>query len=181
MMKNEIKILKELQKTLRETDKLISSLLEIQIAEQTEIQTNQDCEQLIQSSHKLAQLTNSELRNADIENIISKVIRELGVPPHIKGYKYLITSIKLVIEDKDNLESVTKVLYPNVAKQHKSTYSKVERAIRHAIHVSYNSYRDLDLFYDIFGNSISREKRETTNSQFIAGISDYLLRNYNFV
>lgn len=180
MTKKEIEALKEVQKVYREADKLIQSILERQTAEQRETQTNQECEQLILNSRKSIQSVNSTLENEDIENIISRLLHELGVPSHIKGYKYLITAIRLAMEDQDNIEFVTKKLYPNVAKKHKTTSMRVERAIRRAIEVTYKNYLCSEVSYKIFGNSISREKGKPINSHFIAAISEYLLRNYNF-
>ena len=181
MTKKEIEALKEVQKTYREADKLIQSILERQTAEQSETtQTDQECEQLIENCQKSIQLVNSAFGNADIEDVISKVILELGVASHLNGYKYLITAIRLVMEDQHNIKCITKRLYPNVAKEHQTTVSRAERAIRHAIEYAYDCYKAPELFYKIFGNSISRNKGKATNSQFIAGISDYLLRNYNF-
>ena len=180
MTKMEIDALKELQKTYREAEKLIQSILERQTAERSETQTDKECEQLIQNCQKSIQLVNSAFGNADIEDVISKVILELGVASHLNGYKYLITAIRLVMEDQHNIKCITKRLYPNVAKEHKTTVSRAERSIRHAITYAFNCHVDSELYYKIFGYSIAIDKGKATNSHFISAIANYLLRNYNF-
>lgn len=107
----------------------------------------------------------------DIELVISDIMRQIGVPAHIKGYQYLRTSIELCIEDKEMLESVTKLLYPTVAKMYSTTSSRVERAIRHAIEVAWDR-GDVDVLSSYFGYTIQSNRGKPTNSEFIAMISD---------
>ena len=110
--------------------------------------------------------------NADnIEIIISDIMRQIGVPAHIKGYQYLRTSIELCIANPEMLGSVTKILYPTVAKQYSTTASRVERAIRHAIEVAWDR-GDVDVLSSFFGYTIDSERGKPTNSEFIAMISD---------
>ncbi len=109
----------------------------------------------------------------DIEIIISDIMRQIGVPAHIKGYQYLRTSIMLCINDHEMLGSVTKVLYPTVAKMYNTTASRVERAIRHAIEVAWDR-GDVDVLSSYFGYTIQSERGKPTNSEFIAMISDKL-------
>lgn len=107
----------------------------------------------------------------DIELIISDIMRQIGVPAHIKGYQYLRSAIELCIDDKEMLESVTKLLYPTVAKMYSTTSSRVERAIRHAIEVAWDR-GDVDVLSSYFGYTIQSNRGKPTNSEFIAMISD---------
>lgn len=115
----------------------------------------------------------SDRENTDLEIIISDVMRQIGVPAHIKGYQYLRESIILSIKDPDLMHSVTKVLYPTVAKTNKTTPSRVERAIRHAIEVAWDR-GDVDVLSSYFGYTIQNSRGKPTNSEFIAMISDKL-------
>lgn len=118
-----------------------------------------------------AQTSSRVFSKTDIEVIISNVMRDIGVPAHIKGYQYLRTSIALCIEDNEMLSSVTKLLYPTVAKMYDTTSSRVERAIRHAIEVAWDR-GDVDVLSSYFGYTIQCERGKPTNSEFIAMISD---------
>lgn len=109
----------------------------------------------------------------DIEVIISDIMRQIGVPAHIKGYQYLRTSIMLCINDSQMLGSVTKILYPTVAKMYGTTASRVERAIRHAIEVAWDR-GDVDVLSGYFGYTIQSQRGKPTNSEFIAMIADKL-------
>lgn len=116
----------------------------------------------------------SEINSTDdLEVIVSEIMHQIGVPAHIKGYQYLRTAIILSISDKMMLESVTKVLYPTVAKIYKTTPSRVERAIRHAIEVAWDR-GDVDVLSSYFGYTIQNTRGKPTNSEFIAMISDKL-------
>ena len=107
----------------------------------------------------------------NVEVLISDIMRQIGVPAHIKGYQYLRTSIALCIENPEMLGSVTKILYPTVAKQYSTTASRVERAIRHAIEVAWDR-GDVDVLSSFFGYTIDSNRGKPTNSEFIAMISD---------
>ncbi|MBS5275932.1 MAG: sporulation initiation factor Spo0A C-terminal domain-containing protein, partial [Clostridiales bacterium] len=107
----------------------------------------------------------------DTELVISDIMRQIGVPAHIKGYQYLRTAIDLCINDSEMLESVTKLLYPTVAKMYSTTSSRVERAIRHAIEVAWDR-GDVDVLSSYFGYTIQSDRGKPTNSEFIAMISD---------
>ncbi|MDR2753338.1 MAG: sporulation transcription factor Spo0A, partial [Oscillospiraceae bacterium] len=109
----------------------------------------------------------------DLEMMISEVMHQVGVPAHIKGYQYLREAIILSIEDTDMISSVTKVLYPTVAKTFKTTPSRVERAIRHAIEVAWDR-GDVDVLSSYFGYTIQNQRGKPTNSEFIAMIADKL-------
>ena len=114
----------------------------------------------------------------DLENNITLVIHDIGIPAHIKGYRYLRDSIILTIRDKSAIDSVTKVLYPTIAKMYESTPSRVERAIRHAIEVAWNR-GNTDTLNNLFGYTISNGKGKPTNSEFIALIADKIRLEYN--
>lgn len=107
----------------------------------------------------------------NLETHVTELIHEIGIPAHIKGYHYLRDSIMMAIEDMDVLNAITKVLYPTIAKKHKTTSSRVERAIRHAIEVSWNRGK-LDTLDELFGYTVSSGKGKPTNSEFIALIAD---------
>lgn len=109
-----------------------------------------------------------------IEKRLSNLLHEMGVPAHIKGYNYLRTGILLTFANQDEyIGQITKSLYPEIAKRYKSTSSRVERAIRHAIEIAWNR-GNIDLIDEIFGYSINAEKAKPTNSEFIVMIADYL-------
>lgn len=112
-----------------------------------------------------------------LEVIVTNIIHEIGVPAHIKGYQYLRDSIKMAVTDMDILNSITKQLYPTIAKMHKTTPSRVERAIRHAIEVAWNRGK-MDTIHELFGYTIQSGKGKPTNSEFIALISDKIRLEY---
>ncbi len=110
---------------------------------------------------------------SNIEVIVTDIIHQIGVPAHIKGYHYLREAILMAVDDIDIMNSVTKCLYPSVAKQHGTTSSRVERAIRHAIEVAWDR-GDVDVLNSYFGYTIHSGKGKPTNSEFIALIADKL-------
>ncbi len=108
-----------------------------------------------------------------LELMITEIIHQIGVPAHIKGYHYLREAIILAVKDAEIINSVTKLLYPTVAKKYNTTSSRVERAIRHAIEVAWDR-GDVDVLDSYFGFTIQNERGKPTNSEFIAMISDKL-------
>lgn len=118
-----------------------------------------------------------EDRAPDIETQVTKIIHQIGVPAHIKGYQYLRTAILLTVRDSDVINSVTKVLYPTVAKKYQTTTSRVERAIRHAIEVAWDR-GDVETLNSYFGYTIQNDRGKPTNSEFIAMIADNLRLKY---
>ena len=115
-----------------------------------------------------------EERAAELKNMVTSVIHEIGVPAHIKGYQYLREAIMIAVDDMDVINAVTKVLYPEVAKRFGTTPSRVERAIRHAIEVAWDR-GDLETLQKYFGYTVSNAKGKPTNSEFIAMIADRLV------
>ncbi len=113
----------------------------------------------------------------DMEAQVTKIIHQIGIPAHIKGYQYLRSAILMTIEEGDIINSVTKILYPSVAKKYGTTTSRVERAIRHAIEVAWDR-GDVDVLNSYFGYTIQNSRGKPTNSEFIAMIADNLRLKY---
>ncbi|MBE6766124.1 MAG: sporulation transcription factor Spo0A [Clostridia bacterium] len=113
------------------------------------------------------------LGDSDLEMMVTEIIHQIGVPAHIKGYHYLREAIILSIKDGEMINSVTKLLYPTVAKKNQTTSSRVERAIRHAIEVAWDR-GDVDVLNSYFGYTIHNGRGKPTNSEFIAMIADKL-------
>lgn len=112
-------------------------------------------------------------RETDLEMMVTDIIHQIGVPAHIKGYHYLRDAIIMCVRTPEIINSVTKQLYPNVAKLHDTTSSRVERAIRHAIEVAWDR-GDVDTLNSYFGYTIHNTRGKPTNSEFIAMIADKL-------
>ena len=113
----------------------------------------------------------------NLENDVTDMIHEIGVPAHIKGYQYLRESIIMAVNDIDMLNSITKILYPTIAKKFQTTPSRVERAIRHAIEVAWSRGK-MDTIDKLFGYTIHNGKGKPTNSEFIALIADKIRLEY---
>ena len=109
----------------------------------------------------------------DLEAQVTRIIHQVGIPAHIKGYQYLRFAIMMVVRDNRIISEVTKTLYPSVAKEFNTTSSRVERAIRHAIEVAWDR-GDVDVLGSFFGYTIQNNKGKPTNSEFIAMIADNL-------
>ncbi len=107
----------------------------------------------------------------DLTVTITEILHHIGVPAHIKGYRYVREAIRLTVENPEMLNSVTKILYPTVAKNFKSTSSRVERAIRHGIETAWDR-GDVDVLNSYFGYTIQNDRGKPTNSEFIAMIAD---------
>ena len=112
-----------------------------------------------------------------LENEVTAIIRDLGIPAHIKGYQYIREGIIMSINDMNILNYITKLLYPNIAKKYKTTSSSVERAIRHAIEVAWSRGK-IEVIEEMFGYTVSAGKGKPTNSEFIALIADKLRIEY---
>lgn len=124
------------------------------------------------------------LFDSTLENDITKMIREIGIPAHIKGYQYIREGIMMSVKDPEILNYITKFLYPAIAKKYHTTTSSVERAIRHAIEVAWNRGK-LDEMEALFGYSLNSGKGKPTNSEFIALLADkfrleYRMKGFNF-
>lgn len=110
---------------------------------------------------------------ADLEVQITEIIHQLGVPAHVKGYHYVREAILLAVTNTDVMNSITKSLYPEVAKKYNTASSRVERAIRHAIEIAWNR-GDIEVLQSYFGYTVSTNKGKPTNSEFISMIADKL-------
>lgn len=110
---------------------------------------------------------------AHIEMVVTDIIHTIGIPAHIKGYHYLREAIMLSLNDSEMLESVTKLLYPTIAKKYETSPSRVERAIRHAIETAWDR-GDVEVLTKMFGYTVNCGKGKPTNSEFIALITDNL-------
>ena len=118
-----------------------------------------------------------ELKERNLEADVTAIIHEIGVPAHIKGYQYLREAIIMSVNDIDMLNSITKILYPTIAKKFQTTPSRVERAIRHAIEVAWSRGK-MDTIDALFGYTINNGKGKPTNSEFIALIADKIRLEY---
>lgn len=135
-----------------------------------------DAEIIAQRISQLSGWTNGERHEHagnDLEVTVSEIMHRIGVPAHIKGYQYLREAIILSVNNTEMMGSVTKLLYPTVAKTYKTTPSRVERAIRHAIEVAWDR-GDVDVLSSYFGYTIQSSRGKPTNSEFIAMIADKL-------
>lgn len=114
-----------------------------------------------------------QVKDTDLEKAITSLLHSLGIPSHIKGYQYIREGIGLMYNDPSLIGAITKEMYPNIAERYETTSSRVERAIRHAIEVSWNR-GDYDLMEEIFGHSVDYDRAKPTNSEFIATLADKL-------
>lgn len=140
-----------------------------------------DLEQKISKVFSRANTTNNiDFYNSNLQVSITKILHELGIPSHIKGYQYIREGIGIIFENPDTIGGITKELYPELANKYDTTVSRVERAIRHAIEVSWNR-GDWDLMEEIFGHSVDIDKAKPTNSEFIVTIADKLRLDFHKV
>lgn len=126
---------------------------------------------MLQSSYNDDIVVKQGTYEKDLNLLVTSMIHEIGVPAHIKGYLYLRTAILMAVDNMDVLNAVTKQLYPDIAKEHGTTDTRVERAIRHAIEVAWER-GNIDMIHDLFGYTIQADKGKPTNSEFIALMAD---------
>lgn len=137
----------------------------------------QDLESRILEVFEKQQSKTLNLYNNNLEISVTKILHELGMPSHIKGYQYIREGIMMIYNNPDIIGGITKELYPDVATKYDTTVSRVERAIRHAIEVSWNR-GNWDLMEEVFGHSIDIDKAKPTNSEFIVTVADKLRLEY---
>lgn len=125
----------------------------------------------LRSTSRMGMETRNLIQEKNLEEEVTDIIHEIGVPAHIKGYQYLRDAIIMSVNDVEMLGSITKILYPTIAKMHQTTPSRVERAIRHAIEVAWSRGK-MDTIDALFGYTINNGKGKPTNSEFVALISD---------
>ena len=141
--------------------------------------------ELSELENKILEYSNNEVYNnktidlyySNLQMSITKLLHELGVPSHIKGYNYIREGITLIYNSPDLSSAITKELYPMISKKYHTTPSRVERAIRHAIEVSWNR-ANWELMEEIFGYSVDIDKAKATNSEFIVTLADKLRLEY---
>lgn len=134
-----------------------------------------DLERRIEDCGEIKDYSNAsiDIYHNNLQISITKILHELGIPSHIKGYQYIREGISILYEKPDLIGGITKELYPDIANKFDTTVSRVERAIRHAIEVSWNR-GDWDLMEEIFGHSVDIDKAKPTNSEFIVTVADKL-------
>ena len=116
----------------------------------------------------------------ELEKTISDLMLELGIPAHLRGYQFLRSAVGMCVEDMELVGSVTKLLYPDLAKMYQTTDTKIERAIRNAIEVSWDRGNS-DLFEELFGYTNTLEYTRTTNSEYIDVVADYIRLKNNLI
>lgn len=131
---------------------------------------------IVKGNSKTGKEIDFKYKNLQIS--ITKILHELGIPSHIKGYQYIREGIGIIYERPETIGGITKELYPELASKFDTTVSRVERAIRHAIEVSWNR-GSWDLMEDIFGHSVDIDKAKPTNSEFIVTIADKLRLDFH--
>ena len=133
-----------------------------------------DYEVLAEKIHQVCEERSFRMEDDfDLEAQVTRIIHQVGIPAHIKGYQYLRCAIMMVVKDNRIIGEVTRTLYPTVAKEFHTTSSRVERAIRHAIEVAWDR-GDVDVINSYFGYTVQNSKGKPTNSEFIAMIADNL-------
>lgn len=124
-------------------------------------------------------MINEITKRVELERYVTKIMLDLGVPAHLKGYHFIREAILLSEEDMEVVSSVTKLLYPEIARLYKTTAQKVERAIRNAIEVSWTR-GNTETMEELFGYSATTGKGRPTNSEYIARIADKIRLDYRF-
>ena len=136
-----------------------------------------DLESKILDVFEIVNSKSINLYHSNLQISITKMLHELGMPSHIKGYQYIREGINMIYDNPDIIGGITKELYPDIASKYDTTVSRVERAIRHAIEVSWNR-GNLDYMEELFGHSVDIDKAKPTNSEFIVTVADKLRLEY---
>lgn len=140
-----------------------------------------DLEQrVLEATDQIKVTKSNSIFDQDLKISVTKLLHELGVPSHIKGYQYIREGILILYDNPDIIGGITKELYPEIASRFDTSVSRVERAIRHAIEVSWNR-GNIDLMEEIFGHSVDYDKAKPTNSEFIVTVADKLKIEYGIV
>ena len=154
-----------------EIDVLIKRIKELKFFQPIQAKTSYASREIKPAYIEIA--PNEKKNEENLEALVTNVIHEIGVPAHIKGYQYLREAIMMVVNDIDIINQITKQLYPEIAQKYRTTPSRVERAIRHAIEVAWGRGEPA-MVESIFGYTVSASKGKPTNSEFIAMIADKL-------
>ena len=132
-------------------------------------------EQLVRAMEQVTHRPGQEKGSQrQLNRMIQRTLGELGTPAHIKGYRYLVYALELAVRDAVILESITKGLYPAIAQKFQTTAVRVERAMRHAIELTWDR-GDMDVLYSYFGNTVSAARGKPTNSEFVAQVSNRIV------
>jgi len=135
---------------------------------------------ILDLANKKKNSKNLDLHHNNIQIAITNILHQLGIPSHIKGYQYIRDGVSMIFDNPNMIGGITKELYPELASKFDTTVSRVERAIRHAIEVSWNR-GNWDLMEEIFGNSVDIDRAKPTNSEFIVTVADKLRLDYHMV
>lgn len=135
---------------------------------------------ILDTKNKKNSAKSLDIQHNNLQMSITKILHELGIPSHIKGYQYIRQGISIIFERPETIGGITKELYPELASRFETTVSRVERAIRHAIEVSWNR-GNWNLMEEIFGHSVDIDKAKPTNSEFIVTIADKLRLDHHKV
>ena len=121
-----------------------------------------------------------KISDQELERQISGFMLELGIPAHLRGYQFLRSAVLMCVQDMELVGSVTKLLYPDLARMYGTTPQKIERAIRNAIEVSWERGNS-DIFEELFGYRNTSEYSRPTNSEYIATVADYIRLEYDLI
>ncbi len=135
-------------------------------------------QRVLQATNQVEVKKSQNLVDNELKISVTKLLHELGVPSHIKGYQYIREGILLLYNNPDIVGGITKELYPEIASRFNTSVSRVERAIRHAIEVSWNR-GNLELMEEVFGHSVDYDKAKPTNSEFIVTVADKIKLEFN--
>lgn len=139
-----------------------------------------DLEKKIRDVFKVKDEKSIDFYHSNLQISISKMLHDLGIPSHIKGYQFLRDAVYMIFDNPSIIGGITKELYPELAARYNTTVSRVERAIRHAVEVSWNR-GDIKLMENIFGHSVDIDRAKPTNSEFIVTIADKLRLDFHKV
>ena len=164
--------------TTQDNDKMFQMLSDLLHEEKEfQIMINVPGGKKSQAVVKAYQETAENIKEHDLEKDVTDIIHEIGVPAHIKGYQYLREAIMMSVNDTEMLSSITKILYPTIAKKFQTTPSRVERAIRHAIEVAWSRGK-METLDAMFGYTINNGKGKPPNSEFVALLADKIRLQY---
>lgn len=155
------------------TEKKINAIMRYIVAD-----SQGEKDKIMEEIKAMIETVSNKKRSENIEDVISEILVELGMPSHLLGYQYSAYAIKIAVENPDIINAITCGLYPTVAKHYGTTASRAERAIRHGIERAWDCC-NIDVIEKYFGNTVSPTKGRPTNSEFIARISNIVRRRIN--
>lgn len=161
-------ILKELREEIHRIEKLVDELI---VGEEGKRETEDSQSTIERKDVTVTEVSQPMIERKDVEEEITTLMKELGIPAHLLGYQYIREAVILVLQDEEYVRRITKLLYPTVAKFFKTTPSRVERAIRHAIEVGWQR-GNIETIERMFGYTVHVEKTRPVNTEFIATITE---------